>query len=66
MKQKREVSTQYIEEFVKAIKLGNPVTLVTASGYLAVDHPTKGTMVLQLKDKILTKEDKKNTDGSEE
>ena len=65
-KPKREVSSDYVEEFIGAIKNGNPVTLVQVKNLLAVDHPSLGTMVLQLKDKVVFKKDKKKTDGSEE
>ena len=59
MKKKREISVEYIEDFIKAIQNGGPVTCVPTQGYLAVDHPARGTMVVQLKDKIVDKEDKK-------
>lgn len=49
----REVTTGYIQEFVKAISRGNPTTYMVAGNLLAVDHPALGPLVLQLADKVV-------------
>lgn len=52
----REITTEYLQEFVTSIAKGNPVTFTVAQSLLAVDHPSKGYLVIQLADKVVDKE----------
>lgn len=53
MKKTREITKGYIELFVKTIQNGNPVTFVEADNLLAVAHPEKGYLVLEIADKVV-------------
>lgn len=49
----REISKEYLNEFIQLIKDGSRVLYVEKSGYLAVEHPTKQYLVLEIKDKVI-------------
>lgn len=53
MDKPREISKAYLNEFIEFIKKGSRVTFVETTGLLAVEHPTKGYLVLELKDKVV-------------
>ena len=52
----REVSSSYLNLFIKSIQLGYPVVYVESSQILAVDHPSEGYLGLQLKDRVVSDE----------
>jgi type IV secretory pathway ATPase VirB11/archaellum biosynthesis ATPase len=52
----REISKEYLNEFIELIKSGSRVLYVEKSGYLAVEHPTKQYLVLEIKDKVIDNE----------
>lgn len=49
----REITQSYLEFFVQTIQKGNPVTFVEESNLLAVDHPEKGYLVIQVADRVV-------------
>jgi type IV secretory pathway ATPase VirB11/archaellum biosynthesis ATPase len=52
----REISKEYLNEFIELIKSGSRVLYVEESGDLAVEHPTKQYLVLEIKDKVIDNE----------
>ena len=53
MGEPREITKEYLNEFIDLVKTGSRVIYVESSGYLAVEHPTKSYLVLELKDKVV-------------
>jgi len=53
---KREISKAYLNEFIGLIKSGSRVLYVEESGNLAVEHPTKQYLVLEINDKVIDNE----------
>lgn len=49
----REITKGYLELFVETIQKGNPVTFVEKTNLLAVDHPSKRYLVLEIADKVV-------------
>lgn len=53
MDEPREITSAYLNEFIDLVKSGSRVLYVQESGYLAVEHPTRGYLVLEIKDKVI-------------
>ena len=53
MDEQREISKAYLNKFIEFIKKGSRVTFVETKGLLAVEHPTEGYLVLEIKDKVV-------------
>jgi hypothetical protein len=53
MSKPREITSAYLNEFIDLVKTGSRVIYVEKSGYLAVEHPTKSYLVLEIKDKVV-------------
>lgn len=56
----REITVEYIQLFISTIRKGGPVTFVEKDNLLAVTHPTKGYLVLQLADEVVDTKESKN------
>lgn len=52
MREPRELTEAYLNNFIQAIKNDNPVVFVKADNLLAVDHPELGYLVLALNDTV--------------
>jgi len=52
MSEQREITKQYLDVYIDAIRKGNPVVFVEGNNLLAVDHPEKGYLVLEIADKV--------------
>lgn len=50
--EERTVTKEYLSLYIETIRKGNPVTFVEQDNLLAVDHPEKGYLVLQIADKV--------------
>jgi len=50
--EERTVTKDYLNLYIDTIQKGNPVVFVEADNLLAVDHPEKGYLVLQIADKV--------------
>jgi len=53
MDEPREITSAYLNEFIDLIKSGSRVIYVQDKQYLAVEHPTRGYLVLEIKDKVI-------------
>lgn len=53
MDEPREITKEYLIEFIDFVKKGSRITFVETTNLLAVEHPTKGYLVLQIKDKVV-------------
>lgn len=53
MDDQREITKEYLNEFIDFVKKGSRITFVKTTNLLAVEHPTKGYLVLELKDKVV-------------
>lgn len=53
MADQREITKEYLELFITTVRKGGKVTFVESSNLLAVDHPSRGYIVLELADKIV-------------
>jgi len=51
-REERTVTKEYLSLYIDTIQKGNPVVFVEADNLLAVDHPEKGYLVLQIADKV--------------
>lgn len=49
----RKITEDYLKEFIGTIMNGGKVTFVRENNLLAVDHPAKGYLVLQIADKVI-------------
>lgn len=49
----REITKQFLELFINTIRKGGNVTFVEENNLLAVDHPEKGYLVVQIADKVV-------------
>ena len=53
MSKPREITSAYLNEFIDLVRSGSRVIYVETSGYLAVEHPTKSYLILEIKDKVV-------------
>jgi hypothetical protein len=60
MDDQREITKEYLDLFISTVKRGCPMIYVEGSQLLAVDHPTQGYLVLQLRDKVVDTPEKKD------
>lgn len=60
MDDQREITEEYLNLFINTVKKGCPMVYVEGSQLLAVDHPTEGYLVLQLRDKVVDTPEKKD------
>lgn len=49
----REIKQSYLQLYIDTIRKGCPVTYVETDNLLAVSHPEKGYLVLQIADKVV-------------